>query len=65
MQALRQILNVKHNSINILLPNDFSADKVEIIILPFEEKVKKKTVAHLRGKLNLSDAQYNDFQEGR
>jgi len=63
MQALRQILDVKSHSLNIRLPNDFNADKVEVIILPLEEKAKKKGVANLRGKLNLSDAQYNDFQE--
>jgi hypothetical protein len=63
MQALRQILDVKSHSLNISLPNDFNADKVEVIILPLEEKEKKKGVANLRGKLNLSEAQYNDFQE--
>ena len=63
MQALRQILDVKSHSLNIRLPNDFNAYKVEVIILPLEEKAKKKGVANLRGKLNLSDAQYNDFQE--
>ncbi len=63
MQALRQILDVKNHSLNISLPNDFNADKVEVIILSLEEKAKKKGVANLRGKLNLSDAQYNDFQE--
>ena len=63
MQALRQILEVKSHSLNIRLPNDFNADKVEVIILPLEEKAKKKGVANLRGKLNLSDAQYKDFQE--
>jgi len=63
MKALRQILDVKNHSLNINLPNDFNADKVEVIILPLEEKTKKKGVANLRGKLNLSDAQYNDFQE--
>lgn len=63
MQAFQQILNVKSNSLNILLPNDFNADKVEVIILPLEEKARKKGISNLRGKLNLSDAQYNDFQE--
>lgn len=63
MQALRQILDVKGHSIHILLPNDFNADKVEIIILPLKERVKKKRVANLRGKLKLSDTQYSDFQK--
>lgn len=63
MQALRQILNVKNHSLKIHLPNDFNADKVEVIILPLEENERKKGVANLRGKLNLSETQYNDFQE--
>jgi hypothetical protein len=63
MQALRQILDVKGHSLNIRLPNDFIADKVEVIILPFEEKPRKKGIANLKGKLNLSDLQYQDFQK--
>lgn len=63
MQAVRQILDVKNRSLHIFLPNDFNANKVEIIILPLEEETKKKGVAKLRGTLHLSDTQYNDFQE--
>jgi len=64
MQALRQILDVKSHSLNINLPDDFSANKVEVIILPMEEqKNKNKGIASLRGKLNLTDEQYSDFQE--
>ena len=37
MQALRQIVSIKDNSIHVALPVDFKADKVEIIILPIEE----------------------------
>lgn len=37
MQTFRKILNVKDNSINIVLPNDFKADKVEVIVLSIEE----------------------------
>jgi hypothetical protein len=63
MQVLRQILDVKSRSLKIHLPNDFNADRVEVIILPLEDKTKKKGIASLRGKLNLSDIQYNDFQK--
>lgn len=63
MQVFRKILNVKNHLLKIQLPNDFKADKVEVIVLPLEEKAKNKGVARLRGKLNLSNAQYNDFQE--
>jgi hypothetical protein len=63
MQVFRKILNVKNHLLKIQLPNDFKADKVEVIVLPLEEKAKNKGVASLRGKLNLSNSQYNDFQE--
>ncbi len=63
MQILRQIIDVKNHSLFISLPNDFNADKVEVIILPIEEKKQNARIANLRGKLNLSDAQYLDFQE--
>jgi len=62
MEALRQILDVKNNRLDILLPADFKAETVEVIILPLEVKEKKKSVANLRGKLNLLDSQYIDFQ---
>lgn len=43
MQALRQIVEIKNNSLNIVLPSDFKADKVEVIVLPIEEpKVQPK-----------------------
>ena len=32
MQALREIVNVKDNLLRVVLPADFKADKVEIII---------------------------------
>jgi len=41
MQAFRQITNVKDNMLRILLPDDFKADKVEVIVLPFEEPKEK------------------------
>jgi len=64
MKALRQILKVKNHSINIHLPDDFNAKEVEVIVLPLEEQVtEERTTGKLRGKLNLSDKQYNDFQE--
>jgi predicted nucleic acid-binding protein len=63
MQALRQILDVKGHSLNIRLPDDFTANKVEVIILSLEENTRKKRIASLRGKLNLSDVQYSDFQK--
>jgi hypothetical protein len=37
MKALRQIVTVKNNSVNIVLPEDFKADRVEVIVLTIEE----------------------------
>ena len=38
MDYFRQIIDVKNNSFNVSLPNNFKAKKVEIIVLPSEEK---------------------------
>ena len=62
MEAIRQILDVKNNSLKISLPDDFKASKVEVIVLPIEEKPKTTGIAGLKGKLKLSDSQYKDFQ---
>ena len=40
MQALRQIVNVKDNLLHVVLPVNFKADRVEIIVLPIEEQNK-------------------------
>lgn len=64
MQALRQIVHVKNRALKIKLPEDFEAEKVEVIILTVEdEKLQKKSISNLRGKLNLTDKQYIDFQK--
>jgi hypothetical protein len=63
MQAIRKIVDVKNQVLNINLPKDFKASRVEVIVLPIDEKSKSKGVARLRGKLNLSQKQYNSFQE--
>jgi len=63
MEAIRQIVNVKNKALKINLPDDFEAEKVEVIILTVEdEKLQKKSISKLRGKLNLTNEQYIDFQ---
>ena len=42
MQALRQIVNVNDNLLHVVLPSDFKADRVEVIVLPVEEHNKMK-----------------------
>ena len=44
MQVLRQIVNVKNNLLQVVLPIDFKANKVEIIVLPIEEQSKPSTL---------------------
>ena len=34
MEAIRQIVTVKNHKISITLPDDFTAEEVEVIILP-------------------------------
>lgn len=36
MNAIRQFIEVKNNSINVVLPEGFTAKTVEVIILPSE-----------------------------
>lgn len=36
MDAIRQFIDVKNNSFSVLLPDDFNADRVEVIIFPSE-----------------------------
>jgi hypothetical protein len=37
MQVLRQIVDVKNHSLSIVLPNDFAANRVEVIVLPVDQ----------------------------
>lgn len=36
MNAIRQFIEVKNNSFNVVLPEGFTASRVEVIILPLE-----------------------------
>ena len=38
MEAIRQTVKVKNHTINIILPEDFIAEEVDVIILPSEKK---------------------------
>lgn len=37
MEAIRRIVLVKNNSFKITLPENFTANRVEVIVLPIEE----------------------------
>lgn len=60
MNAIRQIIEVKDHQLNISLPQDFNADKVEIIILPaddtdFELTEEEKELIRQRVKNTLPE----------
>ena len=57
MQAFRQIVNVKDNLLHIVLPADFKADKVEIIILPIKEQNKMKNSERFLGAISKETAE--------
>ena len=38
MEAIRQTVKVKNNTISIILPENFNAEEVDVIILPAEKK---------------------------
>jgi len=66
MEAIRQIVSVKDHTINIILPNDFIADEVEVIIMPIQNKeynipqwqidqVRERTDKYLKNPNNATD----------
>ncbi|WP_309612859.1 hypothetical protein [Flavobacterium sp.] len=38
MEAIRQTVKVKNHTISIILPDNFNAEEVDVIILPSEKK---------------------------
>jgi len=57
MQALRQIVNVKDNLLHVVLPADFKAEKVEIIVLPLNEQNKLKNSERFSGAITKETAE--------
>ncbi|MDI9311340.1 MAG: hypothetical protein QM535_14105 [Limnohabitans sp.] len=66
MEAIRQTLKVENHTINIVLPDDFMADEVDVIILPAEKKeyaipqwqidqVRERTENYLKNPKNATD----------
>jgi hypothetical protein len=47
MQVLRQIVDVQNQSFSIILPDNFKADKVEVIVLPIEEQKEQPKLKNL------------------
>ena len=57
MQALRQVVNVKDNLLHVVLPTDFKADKVEIIVLPIMEQNRMKNSERFSGAISKETAE--------
>ena len=56
MQVLRQIVNVKDNLLHVVLPADFRAEKVEIIVLPVNGNTKLKNSERFSGAISRETA---------
>ncbi|CAM3472403.1 hypothetical protein [Flavobacterium chungbukense] len=65
MEAIRQIISVKNHSVTVVLPDDFTADKVEVIILPVQndeyqipqwqiDQVRERTENYLKNQKNVT-----------
>ena len=57
MQALRQIVSVRDNFIHVVLPDDFKADTVEIIVLPVKEQNKIRNSERFSGAISKETAE--------
>lgn len=66
MEAIRQILSVKNHSVTVILPDNFTADEVEVIILPVQNKeykipqwqideVRERTEKYLKNPQSATD----------
>ncbi len=66
MEAIRQTVKVKNHTISIILPDNFNADEVDVIILPSEKKeysipqwqidqVRERTENYLKNPENATD----------
>lgn len=66
MEAIRQTVKVKNHTISIILPDNFNADEVDVIILPSEKKeysipqwqidqVRERTENYLKNPQSATD----------
>jgi hypothetical protein len=65
MEAIRQIISVKNHSITVILQDDFTADEVEVIILPVQneykipqwqiDQVRERTENYLKNPKNTTE----------
>ena len=65
MKAIRKIVTVKNHQINIILPDDFNAEEVEVIIFPRQDdfevpkwqinEVRERTKRYLKNPNDVTD----------
>jgi hypothetical protein len=69
MEAYRQIVEIKNHTLKLLLPKKFKNGKVEVIVLPVEEKagIKKRKPSDFRGCISkdTAKAMLNSIEESR
>ena len=69
MNAIRQIVEVKDRKINIELPENFNADKVEVIIFPADEEeffISEEEKELIRERVNNTDpTKFKNWREIR
>lgn len=65
---VKTTLTPDKKDIVITIPENYIGKKMELIYYTLEEALediptKKHSIANLRGKLNLTNQEYNDFQK--
>lgn len=66
MNAIRQFVEVKNHTFTIVLPDDFDANTVEVIILPKQEnkiELSDETKALLDARLNDYDQNPDEVRD--
>ena len=56
MNAIRHIMKREGHTLNVLLPENFTPDQVEVIVLPYNEidsKIEEQDLTAFRNKLSL------------
>lgn len=65
METLTRTVIVKNQMLHLdlMLPKNFSTEKVKVTITSDDDFVDYSPVKNLRGKLNFSDKQYSEIQD--
>lgn len=65
MDTLTKAVIIKNHTLHLdlVLPKDFTANKVKVTITAENDSVIENPIKKLRGKLNFSDKQYKDIQD--